>query len=57
MFAWTGYIMPEDPTFYRPDGSIFFKSTTHEGELTLMPRGDEDVSNVLSSGRWIEKNI
>ena len=55
MFAWIGYIMPEDPTFYRPDGSIFFTSTTHEGELTLMPRGDEDISEILSGNNWFDE--
>lgn len=31
---WGYYNNPEDPVFYRSDGSVFFSSTIHEGECT-----------------------
>ena len=43
---------PEDPTFYRNDGSVFFTSTIHEGELSLTPRENENVSNIISLDGW-----
>ncbi len=46
-----GLTNPEDPTFYREDGSVFFTSTIHEGECTLMIK-DEDVSEIISDPRW-----
>lgn len=57
IFDWVGYTYPEDPTFYRSDGSVFFTSTTHEGILTLMPRENEDVSDIISCENWLEKVI
>lgn len=54
IFSWIGYIMPEDITFYRLDGSIFLKTSIHEGELTLMPRDNEDVFSIISNKHWIE---
>lgn len=43
IFSWIngwGYNNPEDPTFYREDGSVFFTSTIHEGECTLYLRNE-----------------
>ena len=57
IFDWIGYTYPEDPTFYRNDGSVFFTSTTHEGLLTLMPREDEDVSDIISYTGWIDETF
>ena len=48
---------PDDPIFYRADGSVFFSSVIHEGEITLYPREDEDVSSIISKEHWIEKEI
>ena len=45
---------PEDPTFYRKDGSVFFTSVIHEGEVFLLPRDDEDVSIVINNDYWRE---
>ena len=56
IFSWLngwGYENPEDPTFYREDGSLFFTSTIHEGECTLFVR-DEDVSEILANKLWIK---
>ena len=44
---------PENITFYRSDGSVFFTSITHEGICELTPREDEDVSNIVSKEHWI----
>lgn len=51
IYAW-GYTNPEDPAFFRSDGSIFFWSVIHEGECFLLPRDDEDVSMVIAHGGW-----
>ena len=55
IFEWIqgwGLNNPEEPTFYREDGSVFFTSTIHEGELYLTPRDDEDVSKIISIDGW-----
>ena len=43
---------PEDLTFYRADGSIFFWSLIHEGVCCLIDRPDEDVSSVVDNPDW-----
>lgn len=48
-----GYTNPEDPTFYRADGSVFFYSIVHEGECSFLPRDNEDISKILSMGHWV----
>lgn len=56
VFQWIfayDYHNPEDPVFYRTDGSIFFDSVIHEGYCTLRPREDEDISRILSRGNWV----
>lgn len=55
VFKWIngwGYKNPEDPVFYRKDGSIFFSSIIHEGECTLTPRQCENISHIVSQGNW-----
>lgn len=55
LFQWTcawGYHNPDDLSFYRPDGSVFFSSLVHEGECTLYLRENEDLSDVISQGNW-----
>ena len=44
---------PEDPVFFRSDGSVFFESTIHEGECSISPRSGEDVASVLAYGHWL----
>ena len=51
-----GYTNPEDPTFYRSDGSVFLKSEIHEGEVWLMPRNNEDVSQIVADSNWIKSD-
>ena len=48
-----GYCHPEDPTFYRADGSVFFSSTIHEGECRLTPHDNEDVSQIIANPLWV----
>lgn len=58
LFTWLdgwGYCNPENPTFYREDGSVFFASTIHEGECFLAPRDDEDISSIISNSLWMER--
>lgn len=52
VYSW-GYHNPEDPHFYRSDGSIFLGSEIHEGELILMPRNGENISSIISNQYWI----
>lgn len=55
IFKWLngwGYKNPDDPTFYRKDGSVFFTSTIHDGECILMPKENEDVTGILSNKNW-----
>lgn len=47
-------LVPEDPVFYRADGSTFLECCAHEGEVFLYPRQQEDVFSILSYGGWIE---
>ena len=42
----------EDPMFFREDGSVFFRSIIHEGEICIHPIDGEDVSSVVSNGHW-----
>ena len=43
---------PEDITFYREDGSVFFQSITHEGECWIFPREGEYVDDIVSRPGW-----
>lgn len=56
VFEWLparGHLNPMDPIFYREDGSIFFESTTHEGECILTPLPGEDVEHIISNPLWM----
>lgn len=44
--------LPADPVFFREDGSKFFDSIIHEGEISIYPIEGEDVSSVVSKGNW-----
>ena len=61
IFEWLdgwGYKNPENPIFYRSDGSVLLYSVIHDGEIVLCVRDDEDVSGILSSSPWkTEKRI
>ncbi len=58
IFKWIngwGMENPEDPCFYRSDGSIFFSSIIHEGRCTLTPQKREAVSDILANPLWIPR--
>lgn len=55
LFSWVSsseHCMPDDPVFYRRDGTVFFFSLIHEGECSLFPRPDEDVSRIVAKNLW-----
>lgn len=45
---------PEDPVFFRADGSVFFDSVVHDGELRLFPRSTENVEEIVENNFWYE---
>ena len=45
-------LLPEDPVFFREDGSVFADSIIHEGEFNIFPIDGEDVSSVVSKEHW-----
>ena len=54
IFCWIngwGFNNPEDPTFYRKDGSVFFTATTHDGICNLFVE-NEEVSHIVSNKLW-----
>lgn len=56
LFQWIngwGYHNPTDPIFYREDGSVFLFTRIHEGVAALIPRKNEDVSNIIKNPLWI----
>lgn len=60
MFEWIcgwGFLNPEDPAFFREDGSIFFYSTIHEGVCTLIPGKTEYVSNIIINEGWLLSEV
>lgn len=56
LFAWTSCFpstnLPDDPTFYRADGSLFFRAITHEGFCELYDRGETDVVRYAQRYNW-----
>jgi len=55
LFDWIpirGFQNPEDPAFYRKNGTPFFSSTIHEGCCILTPYWDENVESIISAGPW-----
>ena len=59
IFEWLdgwGFHNPDDPVFYRSDGTVFFASEIHEGVCVLAPKENEDVTEVLSSVEWVQED-
>ena len=57
LFKWIdgwGQHHPEDPVFYRADGSVFLSSVIHDGCVTLFPRANEDVSAIIQNPLWLK---
>lgn len=46
---------PEDPSFYREDGTVFFSSTVHECIFDISIDPNEDVSDLLSKRKWVSR--
>ena len=44
---------PENLSFYRADGSVFFEALNHEGEYCLYLRPEENIDAVLEFGHWL----
>ena len=56
IFEWLngwGFKNPDDPIFYRSDGTVFFTSSIHEGVCAMMPRENEDVEELLQAVKWL----
>ena len=51
IYAW-GFDNPEDITFYREDGSVFFISVVHDGYCALLPNENEDTGCVTNDSLW-----
>ena len=54
MFCWIngwGYCNPEDPVFFRKDGSVLFDSIIHDGECSLYIK-DEDAGHIVCNPLW-----
>lgn len=51
IYGW-GYTNPEDPVFYRRDGSVFFYSIVHEGKCVLMPQPNENIEPIVLNKYW-----
>ena len=47
---------PENPHFYRADGTCFFMCNTHDGECFFYAREDEDVSVVVNKEHWYRED-
>lgn len=54
-FVFGEHFNPEDPCFYRSDGTVLFASQIHEGECYLFPREDEDFEDVLKAIPWFKE--
>ncbi len=60
VFAWIygwNFRNPEDPAFFRHDGSAFFYSVIHEGLCFLNVRNDEDVDAIIANKAWKRNEI
>lgn len=55
IFSWLcgwGFDNPDDPSFFREDGSVFFSSTIHEGECALYLKSTESLPEHLLDEKW-----
>lgn len=59
LFSWLcgwGFDNPDDPAFFREDGSVFFSSVIHEGECTLNLKDNEFLPDGLLDEKWIKES-
>ena len=58
MYQWLvgwGFCNPEDPAFYRKDGSVFLETIIHEGEITILHKEEDgDISHIVSCPHWMK---
>lgn len=52
IYGFEGLKNPGDPMFFRADGSPFFTSCIHEGDLFLHLRDNENADDVLKHCNW-----
>ena len=52
-----GYTNANDLTFYRNDGSVLFTCVVHEGIAFLLPKNNEDLSQIYNTGNWHKVDI
>ncbi|MBQ7160614.1 MAG: hypothetical protein IJR90_02790 [Clostridia bacterium] len=58
IFKWIdgwGNKNPEDPMFYRADGSVLFESVIHDGVIHFNASENENLSAILSDPLWTIK--
>ena len=56
IFEWLngwGFKNPENPIFFRADGSVLLSTVIHDGEIMFSPREGEHAEELLSLGDWI----
>ena len=59
VFSWTsgwGLHNPDDPAFFREDGSAFFYSVVHEGKCVIEQKAGEDIGAIIHDRRWQESS-
>lgn len=59
IFNWIrgwGYNNPEDPTFYRENGTVFLDSSIHNGVVRMFPI-NEDVSEIIKNELWRQETV
>lgn len=47
--------LPEDLTFFREDGSIFFELVSHDMDMVAFPETGEGLDDILSKDNWRSK--
>ena len=59
LFSWIcgwEFDNPDDPAFFREDGSVFFTSTIHEGECVLYLKANETLARNSLDDKWIKES-
>ena len=54
-YKWSDGPGGEDLCFYRKDGTLFFSSVIHDGELILSPLENEQLFEWISGDNWTEE--
>lgn len=51
---WWDNLNPEDPCFYRADGTVLLASEIHEGKCYLFPKDSEDFDEIFNTIKWYQ---